>query len=283
MSEKLIFVPNNVYQLTSKSSGKVLSVANASKDNGAYVQVINPADMPSLEQLWKFAPANDGFGRLINCQSQKALDIIAVGTENGAWLHQWEVSPEAESQLWMLESCRDGSCKLKSKLSGKCIDIVGMSLENGAQVQIWEDLGGDNQKWFCKDCTDSVKSVSKTKETNKQELENVAEKKVKKEKSPASESKVTKKSVSTTSEGNSKKEKSIVQEEAVLETAKQSPAISPKTPPLKKVDQTTKAIKKTDPHPETSLVTQPEVKPTKSAKASTPTKTTRKRPATDKK
>lgn len=92
-------------------------------------------------QLWRFSPEADGTYRLVNVQSKKALDIIASGTVNGAWTHQWEII-DTNSQLWTIEEEAE-NVRLRSVSSGKYLDVA---LQDDLHVQIWEK-GGENQLW----------------------------------------------------------------------------------------------------------------------------------------
>ena len=88
----------------------------------------------------------EGLYKLENKLTGKVLDVINAGSQNGAWLHQWDYIGK-DNQLWTLEPAADGRWKVRSKLSGRVLDIVGMSQENGARLQIWDDVDGENQAW----------------------------------------------------------------------------------------------------------------------------------------
>lgn len=133
------------YQILSKQSGKAISVEDCDAGNGALL-AMNTPDKNVASQFWKLEPAADGYCRLVNTASGKSIDVINGGTENGAWLHQWEPC-DTDTQLWKLESSSRGCYKLISKASGKCADIVDISNEEGAHLQIWDNVDGENQEW----------------------------------------------------------------------------------------------------------------------------------------
>ncbi len=94
--------------------------------------------------------AGDGYVKLVNASTGKALDVEMAGTEDGTRIHQWEYVG-GENQQWTLVPNTAGSCKIKARSSGKCLDVVDMSQEEGARLQIWSDCDGENQLWIFKE------------------------------------------------------------------------------------------------------------------------------------
>lgn len=134
------------YLITAKRNGKAIEIEGSSPDNGALVQLCTPTGAEN--QQWKLVPVSGEYFQLQCRVSGKVMDVINAGTENGAWIHQWDYAgPDIDNQIWYLVPAQDGYFKIKSKQSDKCLDIVGISEAEGARVQIWEDLDGDNQKW----------------------------------------------------------------------------------------------------------------------------------------
>lgn len=122
------------YRIMSVTSGKLLTA------NEDQLITVEAADEQKA-QNWKFFPEENGCYRIVSTKSKKVVDIIAGGTVNGAWVHQWE-TVSANSQLWKLEE--DGeSVRISSLSSGKYLDVA---LEDNRHVQIWE-RGGENQLW----------------------------------------------------------------------------------------------------------------------------------------
>lgn len=134
---------NTYYQILCKQSGKAIEAADT---ECIYMNVPGRGK----RQQFSFVPAEGGYYKIIGRETGKALDIILAGCENGAQIHQWEVTG-ADNQLWTLEPGDKGCFFIKSKASGRCLDIVGMSMEDGARIQIWDDMRGDNQQWMLRE------------------------------------------------------------------------------------------------------------------------------------
>ena len=133
------------YTIAAKASGKVIEIADASAENGAAVCLAE--NTGAEQQLWQISAEGEA-SKIVNKATGKALDIIRLGTVDGANLHQWEFV-DGDSQMWFFEEKEDGAVAIKSALSAKCIDVVGMNAEiAGARLQIWVDVNGENQSWI---------------------------------------------------------------------------------------------------------------------------------------
>ena len=103
------------YRIMSVTSGKLLTA------NEDQLITVEAADEQKA-QNWKFFPEENGCYRIVSTKSKKVVDIIAGGTVNGAWVHQWE-TVSANSQLWKLEE--DGEAvRISSLSSGKYLDVA---------------------------------------------------------------------------------------------------------------------------------------------------------------
>jgi len=92
----------------------------------------------------------DGYYRLLSKTSGKYLDVESGSNENGANVHQWQYSPDADSQIWLIKNLGDGMYAFIDKSSGKYLDVDANDKkygENGTNVQQWEYAGTPNQKW----------------------------------------------------------------------------------------------------------------------------------------
>ena len=107
----------NVYTIAAVNN-RVLEVADYNTENGASVRLWSYEGQPW--QQWKFVEAGENEWRIVNCFTDKAMDLALGGNANGTWVHQW---------------------------AKKVIDLKDMSIENGAQAQIWNDVDGENQTW----------------------------------------------------------------------------------------------------------------------------------------
>jgi len=133
----------NVYTIAAVNN-RVLEVADYNTENGASVRLWSYEGQPW--QQWKFVEAGENEWRIVNCFTDKAMDLALGGNANGTWVHQWASTP-GKSQRWVVEELDNGRVKLRNVLSKKVIDLKDMSIENGAQAQIWNDVDGENQTW----------------------------------------------------------------------------------------------------------------------------------------
>ena len=115
---------NAWYIIATKSTGKVISVADESNTNGGLICLADRTDADS--QLWSISAAGENSYKIANKHSGKALDVILASEANGANLHQWDFV-NGDSQMWFFEEKAEGSVSIKSAMSAKCIDVVGMN------------------------------------------------------------------------------------------------------------------------------------------------------------
>lgn len=162
-------VPNVYYHIVSKKSNKVMDVdaLSACSDGGA-VQIYDK--IGAENQQFKFVPnSSKNFYKIVCRNSKKPIDIVSVGSSNGAQIHQWS-DANVETQLWNIEFNSDGYFKIVSKHSNKILD-AGLDDSNNSRIHIWDDVNADNQLWYlekplssCKHkaCKDNSKVLSKT-------------------------------------------------------------------------------------------------------------------------
>ena len=80
-------VSNVCYQIAAKN-GRVLEVADFNTASGAAVQLWDNVKEDS--QIWLLVEVAEGLYKLENKLTGKVLDVINAGSQNGAWLHQWD-------------------------------------------------------------------------------------------------------------------------------------------------------------------------------------------------
>ena len=122
---------DSYYTLLFEHSGKALSVAELSKDNG--VKVVQDRVDGSPRQQWSFEEIDTDWYVLRARHSGKALDVSGVSTENGAVLHQWNVH-SGENQQWRLVPTQGGYL-LRARHSGRVIDVGSAGTADGTKVQ----------------------------------------------------------------------------------------------------------------------------------------------------
>ena len=147
---------NTEYIILSSEKHHALGIENESTANGALVKLQIPTETES--QRWIPVALADGWFRLLNKKSGKALDLCMAGVENGTWIHQWDSLDDADSQAWRMAEGPDGTTTIESKKAGRCIDICLAIDTDGAQLQIWDATGQPPQNWIFEE---AVKKVSK--------------------------------------------------------------------------------------------------------------------------
>jgi len=136
------------YTLTSKCSGKVLDVIDASKQDGAKIQQWKLNGNPA--QHWKIEPVASapGFYTLTSRSSGKVLDVLDASTQDGAMIQQWSLNGNA-AQHWRIDPVAGapGYFILTSRCSGKVLDVINASTQDGAKIQQWKQNGNSAQYW----------------------------------------------------------------------------------------------------------------------------------------
>jgi len=136
------------YLLTSKCSGKVLDVLDASKLDGARIQQWKRNG--NVAQHWKIEPVSGapGYYILTSRCSGKVLDVLDASTQDGAKIQQWSLNGNA-AQHWKITpvASAPGYFLLTSRCSGKVLDVLDASTQDGAKIQQWKQNGNAAQYW----------------------------------------------------------------------------------------------------------------------------------------
>jgi hypothetical protein len=143
-----IIDPTATYKIVSKSSGKVLDVANFSLNNGGYLHQWDYVG--GKNQQWQILPLSNGIYKIVSVASGRVIDVEGPSNNNGATIHQWDWK-NTYSQQWKLEGVRTGANQVSYKIingqSGKVIDVSNNSTANGARIHQWDYVGNSNQLW----------------------------------------------------------------------------------------------------------------------------------------
>jgi len=117
-------------------------------DAGKMIKGIIPyqATHPTPHIIGGKGPLADGTYRIINRNSNLALDAKGQGTVNQTPVQQWAYSGGANQQ-WTITSLGGDHYKIIGLQSGKSLDIAGQSLDDGAKVQLYDYNNGANQQW----------------------------------------------------------------------------------------------------------------------------------------
>ncbi|MGI4864098.1 MAG: RICIN domain-containing protein [Janthinobacterium lividum] len=137
-------LPNGVYRIKSKNSGRVLDVDACSTADGARVQQYDWLGGDC--QRWKLEGLGNGYYKITTQISGKALTIANCTTANlgAAQTTTWN---NLDCQKWRIEQLGNGYYRLVSLNSGRVLDVDACSMANGGTVQQYDWLGGDCQRW----------------------------------------------------------------------------------------------------------------------------------------
>jgi N-acetyl-anhydromuramyl-L-alanine amidase AmpD len=124
-------IPNGVYRITNVSSRKVLNPRDCSGNQLA--KITQTAWTGKTCQLWRFEYAGEGWYKITNQVSGRALDVPGATNAN-VQVHIKDIK-DNDSQLWrLIEEGSKGELQLVNKASGKVLEVFGGSVNNGAAV-----------------------------------------------------------------------------------------------------------------------------------------------------
>ncbi|MFF9643016.1 non-reducing end alpha-L-arabinofuranosidase family hydrolase [Kitasatospora aureofaciens] len=121
--------------LRGTGSGRCLDVANASRTDGAPLQVYDCWN--GANQQWTLTPDNQ-----LTVYGGKCLDVPGHATTAGTRVQIWTCTGAANQQ-WRVNA--DGT--VVGVESGLCLDVAGAGTANGTAVDVWQCNGGSNQSW----------------------------------------------------------------------------------------------------------------------------------------
>lgn len=178
-------VDNNVYEIESLLSGKLLSASGnslvqtsrasngstasqrwtAGYANGAYIlknlaigKVLNASgsmlslaqENGSRAQAFTFTNtdviSSGTYSFALTSNSSLRLDVSNGSTATGAAVQAW-ASNGTVSQTWDVRANGDGTFEISSVLSGKVLDVENGNVRSGARVRLWERNGSAAQRW----------------------------------------------------------------------------------------------------------------------------------------
>ena len=116
------------------ASGKCLTTAKGSSDNGTPVQISTCTD--SNEQVWSYT------NHTLRIFGNKCLDVTDGVVNDGTKLQIWDCVPNSRNQKWS----REGNQFVFAKTY--CLDVTDGKTDNGTQMQIWTCYSNNiNQQW----------------------------------------------------------------------------------------------------------------------------------------
>lgn len=105
------------------------------------------ATHPTPHIIGGSGPLADGTYKIVNRNSNLALDAAGQGTVNETAIQQYTYSG-GTNQQWTITSIGGDRYKIVGVQSGKAFDIKGQSLLDGAALQLYDYNGGANQQFI---------------------------------------------------------------------------------------------------------------------------------------
>ncbi len=136
---------DGIYLVEARHSGKCMTVAEGTLNNGGNVQQLS-CNPTATEQQWQFVYSGSGYYKIVNRNSDKLLDVSGISTADGANLHQWDDLSGANQQ-WQPVLQSDGAYQLVAKHSNKCADVYGGPTAEGALLKQHGCHSGANQRF----------------------------------------------------------------------------------------------------------------------------------------
>ena len=143
-------VINGRYFLVNRNSGKVMEVAGASTNAGAYVQ--QGTYTGAANQQWNVTPVNARVGgdfsyfSITAVHSGKSLDDLDFSLDNGSNIIVWDDLKGVNQQRY-LEYAEDGWFHIRSRHSAKSLRVSGGSTADGAGIVQWDKTNEADQQW----------------------------------------------------------------------------------------------------------------------------------------
>ncbi|MES2730903.1 MAG: RICIN domain-containing protein [Bacteroidota bacterium] len=134
------FVPNRIYRVVSKYSGKVMHVP--SNDNTVHQW----ERTCGLNQQWKIEEVEPGYYKLTVQHSGKVLEVENASLKDNAVLRQGTWS-NGNHQKFAITEIGNGNFKITAKHSGKALEVNGNNVHNQAAIKQKTYTGAAHQQW----------------------------------------------------------------------------------------------------------------------------------------
>lgn len=128
------------WKIVNRSSGKLLTVAQGSLNDGA--NVIHWQDVGAPEQLWDIRRDRDGYCTILNAKSGKALELYGWSLSDGGNIDQW-TSVDGFNQNWYIDNASNGYFSIRNGHSNLYMNAD----PGGDNVVQWSSNGGQQQEW----------------------------------------------------------------------------------------------------------------------------------------
>lgn len=154
---KVTFIPNGLYKIKAKHSGKYLQIEKGSKNKKALL--VQHEKNKELYQIFKFVKSEDHY-MIIPQHTKMALQVPVKDIDQPLAPIVQEDFDGEDHQLWKLEKQEDGSFFIICKKNGKCFDVDLKSKDNGVPIVHFGKKPlekADNQLFFLEQVENSSK------------------------------------------------------------------------------------------------------------------------------
>lgn len=142
-------INDGTYNFCSKGNNSLgLSInGNTYNDSGNVLLWTNTKE--NNFEKWRITYIGDGYYKIINVQTGKALDVSGAGNSNGTNVQQYTPNG-TPAQMWQFISMGSSYyCLVPKCATGRCLDISGANYKCGTNLQIYEaNLTGAQQFKF---------------------------------------------------------------------------------------------------------------------------------------
>ena len=122
-----------------------MTVDGISTEHGANVHLWHDSLNPA--QTWKVKWTGDGYYKLINTNSGKALDVSEGSFAQGANVQQWD-EHDGDPERWVIRANADGSYSLIAKNGGYTLDSYDGKTADGTNLRVWENNNSAAQSFY---------------------------------------------------------------------------------------------------------------------------------------
>lgn len=139
-----VTLKDGIYVLRScLSNSYVASVPSKKTENNENVALYRNAG--NNFQKWQIMSVGNGYYKVINLGSRKALHVVGAGKANGTNVVQYTWR-ESKAQKWKISGCR-GIFTFTSMANGLALDVASGSAANNANIQMYSSNGTRAQKF----------------------------------------------------------------------------------------------------------------------------------------
>ena len=138
-------ISDGTYTIKSAINDKfVLDIDNASKSNGANVQIYQSNGTNA--QKFKVKYLNNGYYTIESVNSGKVLDVDNAGKNQGTNVQQYG-SNNTDAQKWIIAKNTDGTYSIVSKCNNLYLDVKDGIASSGKNIQVYGRNGTRAQKF----------------------------------------------------------------------------------------------------------------------------------------